>query len=80
MYRFSFSVQESPLSKQGNLTGTPRKIRDSAADLYNYIQTWNGHHIQGVAILSQIMEFKLDNPYVVLNFNQKNSRDINGYV
>uniref|UniRef100_A0A1B6GKZ2 Cyclin-dependent kinase 2-interacting protein n=1 Tax=Cuerna arida TaxID=1464854 RepID=A0A1B6GKZ2_9HEMI len=50
-------VRESPVNKtpqRGNLTGNPRKIRDSAADLYNLIQEWNNYHIKGSEILTKI--------------------------
>uniref|UniRef100_A0A1B6KTW0 Uncharacterized protein n=1 Tax=Graphocephala atropunctata TaxID=36148 RepID=A0A1B6KTW0_9HEMI len=50
-------VRESPVNKtpqRGNLTGNPRKIRDSAADFYNLIQEWNSYHIKGSEILMKI--------------------------
>ncbi|XP_054261550.1 cyclin-dependent kinase 2-interacting protein isoform X2 [Macrosteles quadrilineatus] len=50
-------VSESPVNKtprRGNLTGNPRKIRDSAADLFNQIQEWNNLCINGSTILFKI--------------------------
>ncbi|KAK9511906.1 hypothetical protein O3M35_000467 [Rhynocoris fuscipes] len=53
-----YDVFESP-QKQGNLTGPPRIVRDSIADLYNYIQEWNGEHLKGMALISEICSIKI---------------------
>lgn len=56
-----FPVRESPLTAQaGQLRGIPRKIRDSAADLFNAVQQWNKLHIEGMDIIQQIKNKKLD--------------------
>lgn len=60
---YEFSVRESPVNKtlhRGNLTGNPRKVRDSAADIYNLIQEWNNHIIAGSEILLKINSLKCD--------------------
>ncbi|KAL4237948.1 hypothetical protein ACF0H5_002658 [Mactra antiquata] len=52
---------ESPgLQRQGNLTGTARKLKDGAADLHNYIQSWNGYKTEGSNIISDIANIKLE--------------------
>uniref|UniRef100_A0A224XKI6 Putative cyclin-dependent kinase 2-interacting protein n=1 Tax=Panstrongylus lignarius TaxID=156445 RepID=A0A224XKI6_9HEMI len=53
-------VQDSPAKKQkGNLTGTPRIVHDSSADLYNHIQEWNGAHLTGVSVINEICNGKI---------------------
>lgn len=55
-------VNESPAKKIlqcGNLTGSARRVRDLAADLYNFIQEWNTQHLLGVQMLNAIMCMKL---------------------
>ncbi|KAL1138412.1 hypothetical protein AAG570_008476, partial [Ranatra chinensis] len=47
--------------KQGNLTGTPRKVRDLTADLFNGIQEWNKQQLLGMEVLSNISHIKLHN-------------------
>jgi hypothetical protein len=57
-----YLVAESPVKnilQCGNLTGTPRRVRDLAADLFNLIQKWNTQHLHGVQILNTIMSMKL---------------------
>ncbi|XP_073980901.1 cyclin-dependent kinase 2-interacting protein-like isoform X2 [Rhodnius prolixus] len=53
-------VPESPAKKaKGNLTGIPRIVHDSSADLYNCIQEWNGNHITGVSVINEICNLKI---------------------
>lgn len=55
------NVPESPLSsQQGQLTGLPRRVRDTAADLFNSIQEWNKLHIGGMCEIHLIKNIKLD--------------------
>ncbi|XP_013778818.1 cyclin-dependent kinase 2-interacting protein-like [Limulus polyphemus] len=51
-------VGRSP-SYTGNLTGTPRKVKDSCADIYNLIQKWNCLNCTGTEILKKIANSKI---------------------
>ncbi|XP_076305836.1 cyclin-dependent kinase 2-interacting protein [Tachypleus tridentatus] len=42
-----------------NLTGTPRKVKDSCADIYNLIQKWNCLNCTGIEILKKIANSKI---------------------
>lgn len=44
----------------GNLTGNHRVVRDCVADIYNAVQQWNKHFLQGITILSEIKTIKFD--------------------
>lgn len=59
-------MTESPGSgsPQKNLTGPARIIKDIIADLYNNIQRWNSHHINGCSIVKQIASIKSDTPKI----------------
>ncbi|CAG9835385.1 unnamed protein product [Diabrotica balteata] len=56
-------LPQSPVasSPNKNLTGSPRVVRDIAADLYNTIQSWNSFYINGAQIVKQIAILKADN-------------------
>lgn len=45
--------------KQGNLTGTPRKVKDLCASIYNGIQKWNELILKGMPIVKEVTEMKL---------------------
>ncbi|KAF6204570.1 hypothetical protein GE061_018730 [Apolygus lucorum] len=50
-------VADSPChSQKGNLTGSPRKVKDSVADIFNSIQKWNNLHVDGLVLLRRISE------------------------
>lgn len=54
------TVQESPVKSGGrNLTGNPRKVRDSAAEIHNLIQEWNKNLVSGASVLSSLSGMKL---------------------
>lgn len=54
------TVQESPVKPGGrNLTGNPRKVRDTAAEIHNLIQDWNRNLVSGASILSNLSGVKL---------------------
>lgn len=46
-------------SAKGNLTGIPRKIKDSCADIYNLSQRWDTLRINGAVLLNKIAAAKL---------------------
>lgn len=46
-------------SSKGNLTGIPRKIKDSCADIYNLSQRWDTLRINGAVLLNKIAAAKL---------------------
>ena len=46
--------------RQGNLTGSARKLKDGAADLHNLLEKWNVLHIDGNNIVNEIATIKLD--------------------
>ncbi|XP_075216520.1 cyclin-dependent kinase 2-interacting protein-like [Lycorma delicatula] len=53
------SVPDSPASpKTVNLTGNPRRIRDNAAELFNLIEDWNTHQLEGVSCITDIINLK----------------------
>ncbi|XP_071441318.1 cyclin-dependent kinase 2-interacting protein-like [Hetaerina americana] len=55
-------VRQSPVSRtpqRGNITGNPRKVRDTVADLYNLVQKWNSSHLAGAEILAKIHCLKM---------------------
>eukprot|EP00106_Octopus_bimaculoides_P013179 XP_014780621.1 PREDICTED: cyclin-dependent kinase 2-interacting protein-like [Octopus bimaculoides] len=57
-----FSPVTSPVAvkaSQGNLTGSERVTKDSAADIYNAILKWNNLNLSGAAIMSKIANCKL---------------------
>ncbi|XP_046431900.1 cyclin-dependent kinase 2-interacting protein-like [Neodiprion virginianus] len=59
-------ISESPVTKtsqRGNLTGTPRRVRDIAADIHSSIQQWNSVHLHAVPILKNICQIKVDEKY-----------------
>ena len=49
--------------RQGNLTGSARKLKDGAADLHNLVERWNTLHIDGTNIVNEIARIKLDCMY-----------------
>ena len=51
------SPGKSPL--QGNLTGTPRKVKDTCADWFNCVQKWQALNTKGFNIASEIANIKL---------------------
>lgn len=55
------SLKSTPgLVKQGNLTGSPRKLKDGAADLHNLVVKWNTLQIDGTNIVNEIANIKLE--------------------
>ncbi|XP_052765871.1 cyclin-dependent kinase 2-interacting protein-like [Mya arenaria] len=46
--------------QQGNLTGSARKLKDGAADIYNQLQKWRSLNTDGVDIVNEIANIKLD--------------------
>lgn len=59
---FSPISMKSPpgLMKQGNLTGSARKLKDGAADLHNLLEKWNTLQIDGTNIVNDIANIKLE--------------------
>lgn len=49
----------SASSSKGNLTGIPRKIKDSCADIYNLSQRWDTLRVNGAVLLNKIAAAKL---------------------
>ena len=67
---FFLTVQESPVKTDGrNLTGNPRKVRDSAAEIHHLIQEWNKNLISGSNVLSNLSGLKLAKMYVLNYYN-----------
>lgn len=58
MMEFSI-IESSDISVVGNLTGIPRKIKDTSIDLLNAIQNWNSLYIDGAYILKNIKDLKI---------------------
>lgn len=55
------SLKSTPgLVKQGNLTGSARKLKDGAADLHNLVEKWNTLQIDGTNIVNEIANIKLE--------------------
>lgn len=46
------------------MTGNPRRVRDSAAEIYNLIQEWNKNLVSGANVLSSLSGMKLAKMYV----------------
>ncbi|XP_013404602.1 cyclin-dependent kinase 2-interacting protein [Lingula anatina] len=44
----------------GNLTGSARKVKDSAADWHNHVQSWNALSSKGMSIINKIANLKLE--------------------
>ena len=44
---------------KGQLTGVPRQIKDSVADIYNLIQKWKKLNLQGFEQLTRVSDIKL---------------------
>ncbi|XP_060552433.1 cyclin-dependent kinase 2-interacting protein-like [Ruditapes philippinarum] len=63
-YDESFSpikFKESPIqNRQGNLTGSARKLKDGAADLHNLTQKWQVLNVDGANVVSEIANIKLE--------------------
>ncbi|EEC00219.1 cyclin-dependent kinase 2-interacting protein, putative [Ixodes scapularis] len=55
----SFSPISDRTPSKTNLTGIPRKIRDSCADMYNIVQKWDKLNVDGTVLLSRIATAKL---------------------
>uniref|UniRef100_A0A0K8RMG6 Putative cyclin-dependent kinase 2-interacting protein n=1 Tax=Ixodes ricinus TaxID=34613 RepID=A0A0K8RMG6_IXORI len=61
----SKDVSFSPISvadrtpSKTNLTGIPRKIRDSCADIYNIVQKWDKLNVDGTVLLNRIATAKM---------------------
>lgn len=47
-------------SPQKNLTGLPRVIKDTTADVFNNIQKWNNQHITGCEIVTEVALLKIE--------------------
>ncbi|CAG0915224.1 unnamed protein product [Notodromas monacha] len=47
------------LSKQGNLTGIERRLKDSVADVHNCIGKWNQQNARGTSVLMDLGNFLL---------------------
>ena len=53
--------KDSPTQqRQGNLTGSARKLKDGAADLHNLTQKWQVLNVDGANIVSEIANIKLE--------------------
>ena len=50
---------------QGNLTGSLRKVKDSVADIHNLVLKWNNHNIEGLTVIEEIANIKLESVYVI---------------
>jgi hypothetical protein len=48
----------------GNLTGNRRILKDTAADVFNRMQTWKSHQDQGCVIISNIFNLRMELPNV----------------
>lgn len=55
MSEFNFSA-ENNLPVAGNLTGNPRIIRDTVANIKDAIDKWNKCHLEGIQINQDILE------------------------
>ncbi|CAN7994912.1 unnamed protein product [Ixodes hexagonus] len=44
---------------KSNLTGVPRKIKDSCADIYNIVQKWDKLNVDGTVLLNKIATAKM---------------------
>lgn len=51
---------ESPLRVQGNLTGTPRRLKDLTADWYNGKLKWKRNCQKGFVVCNKIGDIKMD--------------------
>jgi hypothetical protein len=60
---FSFLPAPVPvgpgLSKQGNLTGTERRLKDSVADFHNCVVRWDKLNAQGSGVLKSVSDLVL---------------------
>ncbi|KAK2708077.1 uncharacterized protein LOC136028947 isoform X2 [Artemia franciscana] len=45
--------------RHGNLTGNPRKVKDTAVELYTVSTLWKNHRDEGIELIRQITELKL---------------------
>jgi hypothetical protein len=57
-----FAVACSPVSKvaqRGNLTGLPRNVRDSIAEFYTQIETWETAHLEGALLITRMTALDL---------------------
>ena len=54
---------------QGNLTGSLRKVKDSVADIHNLVLKWNNHNIEGLTVIEEIANIKLESVYVIFFLN-----------
>ncbi|XP_064490081.1 cyclin-dependent kinase 2-interacting protein-like [Ornithodoros turicata] len=52
-------VSGGPPSSHVNLTGIPRKIKDSCADIYNFVQKWNKLNANGTLLMNKIASEKI---------------------
>jgi hypothetical protein len=62
MFGCTFSVACSPVSKvaqRGNLTGLPRNVRDSIAEFYTQIETWETAHLEGALLITRMTALDL---------------------
>ncbi|XP_041352395.1 cyclin-dependent kinase 2-interacting protein-like [Gigantopelta aegis] len=63
-----FSPAKSPGTRsdgahQGNLTGSLRKVKDGVADIHNLVIKWNKHHMDGLVIIKEIANIKLESVF-----------------
>ena len=63
------SVTSPEASYSGSrLTGLPRKIKDTCADWYNYVQEWHILNSKGMQVISEIANTKIAAGLVCLKY------------
>lgn len=65
----------SPMpNRQGNLTGSARKLKDGAADLHNLLLKWKGLNVDGANIVTEIANIKLES---ILSQGEETDQPVN---